>query len=332
MVLDGLPYLVVTPATRCQSALRGRLNRRGQAMSGTLAPVTHGPADIRALLDAHDLRPSRALGQNFVADGNTVRRIVRLAGVTPGQRVIEIGAGLGSLTLALADAGAVVTAVEIDRGVLPVLREQVESRGVRVVEADALTVDWSQLLASDGPADGPWTLVANLPYNVAVPLVIGVLEDAPQVSTLLVMVQREVGERMAATVGDKAYGAVSVKVAYWAHAAVVGRVPASVFIPRPRVESVLVRLDRRTDERGTVVEGKGSARYERIFSVVRAGFAHRRKMLRRSLEGSVAPGAFVGAGIEPTARAEELDLDQWERLAGWAPPPGPVQLPTEPEG
>ena len=227
------------------------------AVSETLAPVTHGPAEIRELLDAHDLRPSRALGQNFVADGNTVRRIVRLAGVTPGQRVVEIGAGLGSLTLALADAGAVVTAVEIDRGVLPVLREQVEPRGVRVVEADALTVDWSQLLAPDGPSDGPWTLVANLPYNVAVPLVIGVLEDAPQVSTLLVMVQREVGERMAATVGDKAYGAVSVKVAYWAHAAVVGRVPASVFIPRPRVESVLVRLDRRTDGGGEVHRGQG---------------------------------------------------------------------------
>ena len=298
---------------------------RGPATSETLAPVTHGRAEIRALLDAHDLRPSRALGQNFVADGNTVRRIVRLAGVTPGQRVIEIGAGLGSLTLALADAGAVVTAVEIDRGVLPVLREQVEPRGVRVVEADALAVDWSQLLAPDGPADGPWTLVANLPYNVAVPLVIGVLEDAPQVSTLLVMVQREVGERMAATVGDKAYGAVSVKVAYWADASVVGRVPAAVFIPRPRVESVLVRLDRRTDDSGKAIEGKGSARYQRTFSLVRAGFAHRRKMLRGSLEGHVAPEAFAGTGIQATARAEELDLAQWERLAAWPPPPGPVQ-------
>ncbi len=280
------------------------------------------------MLDSHDLRPSRALGQNFVADGNTVRRIVRLAGVTPGQRVIEIGAGLGSLTLALADAGADVTALEIDRGVLPVLREQVEPRGVRVIEADALAVDWSQLLAPDGSAGGPWTLVANLPYNVAVPLVIGVLEDAPQVSTLLVMVQREVGERLAATVGDKAYGAVSVKVAYWARAALVGRVPAAVFIPRPRVESVLVRLDRRTEDGGKVLEGKGSARYEAIFSLVRAGFAHRRKMLRRSLEGHVSPEAFAGAGIEPTARAEELDLAQWERLSAWGLAPGPVQPPT----
>jgi 16S rRNA (adenine1518-N6/adenine1519-N6)-dimethyltransferase len=297
---------------------------------------------------ANDLRPSRALGQNFVADGNTVRRIVRLAGVTEGRRVIEIGAGLGSLTLALAEAGASVTAVEIDRHVLPVLRAQVEPFGVRVVEADALRVDWSELLATaptdtpvagaappaaateegaatqGAPTDDSWALVANLPYNVAVPLVIKVLEEAPQVSTLLVMVQREVGERLAASAGDEAYGAVSVKVAYWATAAMVGRVSASVFIPMPRVESVLVRLDRRPGRRpgpdgtGGVV-GPGAPEYERLFSVVRGGFAHRRKMLRRSLDGLVRPEAFEATGIRATARAEELPLGDWERLAAWEP-------------
>ena len=281
--------------------------------------MTHGRAEIHELLQANDLHPSRALGQNFVADGNTVRRIVRLAGVTSGQRVIEIGAGLGSLTLALAEAGASVTAVEIDRHVLGVLRAQVEPVGVRVVEADALTLDWSELLGDDRAGEPPWSLVANLPYNMAVPLVVRVLEEAPQVSSLLVMVQREVGERLAATAGDEAYGAVSVKVAYWATAAVVGRVPPSVFIPRPRVESVLVRLDRRTDRVGGSLDGPGSERYERLFSVVRAGFAHRRKMLRRSLDGSVAPEAFEAVGIRPTARAEELSLGEWERLAGWSP-------------
>jgi 16S rRNA (adenine1518-N6/adenine1519-N6)-dimethyltransferase len=209
--------------------------------------VTHGRAEIHELLAAHDLRPSRALGQNFVADGNTVRRIVRLAGVSEGARVVEIGAGLGSLTLALVEAGAEVTAVEIDRRLLSVLRAQVEPAGVRVVEADALTVDWTELLgsgsgsgsgdaadradradrAADPGRDGPWTLVANLPYNVAVPLVVRALEEAPTVSSMLVMVQREVGERLAARAGDEAYGAVSVKVAYWATAEVVGRVPAS---------------------------------------------------------------------------------------------------------
>ena len=299
--------------------------------------MTHGRAEIHELLLAHDLRPSRALGQNFVADGNTVRRIVRLAGITEGGRVVEIGAGLGSLTLALVEAGASVTAVEIDRHVLPVLRSQVEPLGVRVVEADALTIDWSGLLGTGTT----WSLVANLPYNVAVPLVIKVLEEAPQVSSLLVMVQREVGERLAARAGDEAYGAVSVKVAYWATAAVVGRVSPQVFIPRPRVESVLVRLDRNPDRTGAsgvgggvgaggadggVVNGPGSPAYDRLFSVVRGGFAHRRKMLRRSLDGLVLPEAFEAVGIRPTARAEELALDEWERLAAWQPgetaPPG----------
>lgn len=268
---------------------------------------------------ANDLRPSRALGQNFVADGNTVRRIVRLAGITEGQRVVEIGAGLGSLTLALVEAGATVTAVEIDRHVLPVLRAQVEPAGVRVIEADALRLDWSDLLGGEGAAaDGPWSLVANLPYNIAVPLVMRVLEEAPQVTSLLVMVQREVGERLAATAGDEAYGAVSVKVAYWADATIVGRVSASVFIPRPRVESVLVRLDRRPERGVDGDDGRpGSAPYERLFAVVRAGFAHRRKMLRRCLDGLVRPEAFDAVGIRSTARAEELSLGEWERLAAW---------------
>ncbi|HEX3564559.1 MAG TPA: 16S rRNA (adenine(1518)-N(6)/adenine(1519)-N(6))-dimethyltransferase RsmA [Acidimicrobiales bacterium] len=275
--------------------------------------MTHGPADIRQLLADNDLHPSRALGQNFVADANTVRRIVRLAEVHRGQPVVEIGAGLGSLTLALAEAGAEVTAVEIDRRVVPVLRQQVERHGVRVVEADALRLDWPELLG-DGPE--PWALVANLPYNVATPLVIRVLEEAPQVGSLLVMVQREVGERMAAGAGDEAYGAVSVKIAYWARATVVGRVPPSVFVPRPRVESVLVRLVRRSD----ALWRPGDPSYDRLFAVVRGGFAHRRKMLRRSLSDLVDPGTFEEAGIDPTARAEELTLEEWGRLAGVSAP------------
>ena len=313
---------------------RGRVPRDGAREGETLTHVTHGRAEIHELLLANGLRPSRALGQNFVADGNTVRRIVRLAGITEGRPVVEVGAGLGSLTLALVEAGARVTAVEIDRHVVPVLRTQVEPLGVRVVEADALTLDWAALLGNGESGDGveeggPWALVANLPYNVAVPLVVRVLEQAPQVSSLLVMVQREVGERLAAGAGDEAYGAVSVKVAFWATASVVGRVSASVFIPRPRVESVLVRLDRRAERRTPSaggVDGAGGGRpgpgdpaYDRLFSVVRGGFAHRRKMLRRSLDGLVRPEAFEATGIRPTARAEELDLADWERLAAWRP-------------
>jgi 16S rRNA (adenine1518-N6/adenine1519-N6)-dimethyltransferase len=285
--------------------------------------VTHGRSDIREILVANDLRPRRSLGQNFVADANTVRRIVRLSGVGEGDHVVEVGAGLGSLTLALAETGAEVTAVEVDPAVLPVLREQVEGRGVRVVEGDARTLDWDRLLEGDRS----WSLVANLPYNVAVPLVVRVLEEAPGIASLLVMVQREVGERLAARPGDEAYGAVSVKVAYWATAAVVGRVPPSVFIPRPKVESVVVRLVRhRADGAGADAPGPpagpGTAAYDRLFGVVRAGFAHRRKMLRRSLEGVVEQEAFAAAGIAPTARAEEVSLEGWERLAWWEPRKG----------
>ncbi len=286
--------------------------------------MTHGPAHIEDLLRASGVRPSRALGQNFVADANTVRRIVRLAGIGEGSPVVEVGAGLGSLTLALAEAGALVVAVEIDRRLAGILRAEVEPAGVRVVEADACALDWASLLAgSEVPPHQPWTMVANLPYNVAIPIVVRVLETAPTVTSMLVMVQREVGERLAAGPGDDSYGAVSVKVAYWAKAAVVGRVPATVFVPRPRVESVLVRLERRPDDPpDRRRSGPGSPPYDRLFTVVRAGFAHRRKMLRRSLDGVVALQAFEWAGVDPTSRAEEIDLERWWRLAG-SPPPTP---------
>jgi len=155
-------------------------------------------------------------------------------------------------------------------------------------------------------------LVANLPYNLATPLVLRTLVEVPAVERLLVMVQREVGERMAATVGDAAYGSVSVRVAYFARARVEGKVPASVFIPRPRVESVLVRMERRSAPAVDPAE----VDYARLAAVVKAGFGQRRKMLRRSLAGVVDPGAFDRAGIRPDARAEELTVEEWGRLAG----------------
>ncbi len=271
--------------------------------------MTLSGADIAQLLSAHGLRPSRALGQNFVTDPNTVRRIARLSGAGPGVDVLEIGAGLGSLTLALAETGARVVAVETDRHLLPVLREVVEGTGVETVQGDALELDLAALLAARAP--GPWSLVANLPYNVATPLVLRVLSEVPAVTHLLVMVQREVGERMAAEAGTGPYGAVSVRIAYFARAEVVGRVPASVFIPRPWVESVLVRLERRP----VPAVDPALVSYERLNTVVRAGFAQRRKMLRRSLAGVVDPDAFARAGVRPDARAEELDVAAWGRLA-----------------
>jgi 16S rRNA (adenine1518-N6/adenine1519-N6)-dimethyltransferase len=239
-----------------------------------------------------------------------VRRIARLADVDARDRVVEIGAGLGSLTLALASTGASVVAVEVDRHVVPVLRSVVEPVGVRVVEGDAMQLDWSVVLGSVGG----WVLVANLPYNVATPLVADVLDDVPQIERMLVMVQREVGERLAASVGDDAYGAVSVKVSYWASARVVGRVPATVFVPQPRVESVLVAITRRAS--GPAVD-PSVVPHTRLFEVVRAGFAHRRKMLRGALRGVVSVEAFAAAGVRPEARAEELDVNAWGRLAAY---------------
>lgn len=269
--------------------------------------------EVSDLLSRNGIRPSRALGQNFVVDPNTVRRIARLAGVGAGDRVVEIGAGVGSLTLALAETGAQVVAVELDRWLVPVLRQVVEPTGVTVVEGDALRLDWHRLLGDEGP---PWVLVANLPYNVATPLVLTLLEEAPMIGRMLVMVQREAGERLAAKAGDEAYGAVSVKVAYRATASVVARVPATVFVPQPRVESVLVALARRPRPAVDVDRG-------RLFAVVEAGFAHRRKMLRRALAGVVPEGAFAAAAVRPEARAEELDVETWGRLTACASASGP---------
>jgi 16S rRNA (adenine1518-N6/adenine1519-N6)-dimethyltransferase len=272
------------------------------------------------MLASRGLHPSRALGQNFVVDPNTVRRIARLSGVGPQSSVVEVGAGLGSLTLALAETGASVTAVEIDSGLMPLLQSVVEGQGVRVVQGDALTLDWSELLGSAGKDETgnriAWALVSNLPYNVATPLVAKVLDEVPDVKKLVVMVQREVGERLAAHVGDSAYGAVSVKVAYHAKASLLGHVPPTVFMPRPNVASVIVGIDRRD----VPAVDPSVVTHQRMFEVVRAGFSHRRKMLRRSLAGVVEPDAFDATGVSPTLRAEDLDVGAWGRLAGWRGP------------
>jgi len=269
----------------------------------------HNRRTIDELLSEHGLAPRRDLGQNFVADANTVRRIARLADIGPDDHVVEIGAGLGSLTLALAESGAEVVAVEVDHGVAPVLRQIVEPlANVRVVEADAMTLDWPALLGDTGG----WVLVANLPYNVATPLVCDLLDGVPQIERMLVMVQREAAERFCAVPRTPQYGAVSVKVAHWATARIVGHVPASVFVPRPNVESSLVEIRRRPQP---VVD---AALRERTFSLVRTAFQQRRKMLRRSLAGAVAPEVFDAAGIDAQRRPEELDITEWGRLAAAA--------------
>lgn len=257
-----------------------------------------------ALLSAHGLSPKRALGQNFVVDPSTVRRIARISGVAPPDRVVEVGAGLGSLTLGLLETGAHVTAVEVDDRLVSILGQTVAPLGARVIHGDAMDLDWAGLLG-----DGPWVLVANLPYNIATPLVADVLDGVPVVERMLVMVQREVAERLAAGPGSRTYGAVSVKVAYWAEAKVVGRVPAHVFIPRPRVESALVEIRRRREPAVPGVEPVP------LFEIVRAAFGQRRKMLRRSLAGAVSAHQFAEAGVDPQARPEDLGVEDWGRLA-----------------
>jgi 16S rRNA (adenine1518-N6/adenine1519-N6)-dimethyltransferase len=281
------------------------------------------PTDVRGLLATHDLRPSRALGQNFLADPNTARRVVRLAGVGAGDRVLEVGPGLGSLTVALAEAvvpGGEVLALELDRHLLPVLAEVLDGEPrVRVVQGDAMTVDYGELL---DPGSSPWTMVSNLPYNVATPLVARLLDEVPALATLSVMVQKEVAGRLAAPPGTPPCGAISVKVAYHATAAVVGLVPPTVFVPRPKVDSAIVRFERRP---APPVDVPSAAV---LFALARTGFAQRRKTLRQALRpllGVRTEDVLEAAAVPPTARAETLTLDRWAalaRAAGGAVEPG----------
>jgi 16S rRNA (adenine1518-N6/adenine1519-N6)-dimethyltransferase len=264
-------------------------------------------SQIRDLVDRYELAPSRALGQNFLCDGGTVRKIVHLARVVPGDRVVEIGAGLGSLTLGLCQAGAQVLAIEVDRHLIAPLTETVAGCPVEVHHAEARNFEWAPHLAGYN-----WKVVANLPYNIATPLLLDLLAARPELTHWLVMVQREVGERLAAGAGSRTYGIPSVLVSYWGRARVVGSVRPELFWPRPKVDSVLVEIVRHNVQPVDVP-------YERLSALVRSGFGQRRKMLRRALAPGVGAADLERAGIEPTARAEELDLSAWAALARVAP-------------
>ena len=268
--------------------------------------MTLSRSDASRQLEGAGLRAKRALGQNFVVDANTVRKIARLANIDNHGHVLEIGAGLGSLTLALAETGAQVTAVEVDDQLIPLLHENVDPiDNITVVHADAMKLNWNELLVGGDQ----WALVANLPYNVATPLVADVLDFVPQVQRMLVMVQKEVGERFCASPSTEAYGALSVKVAFHATARIAGIVPPTVFLPKPNVDSALVEIVRHKEPIDAHINQK------ELFSLVRMGFAKRRKMLRGSLAGRVSPEQFEEADIAPTARAEELSVHDWMRLA-----------------
>jgi len=278
-----------------------------------------GPADVRSLAGQLGLRPTKRLGQNFVHDANTVRRIVRAAQLETTDVVVEVGPGLGSLTLALLPEVAHVHAIEIDPVLAAQLPRTVAARAgehtdrLSVVTADALHV------GAGGLAPPPTALVANLPYNVAVPVVLRLLAELPGLRRGLVMVQAEVAQRLAAPPGGRAYGAPSAKLAWYAHAARAGAVPRAVFWPVPNVDSELLAFTRRDPppgERGTV------------FGLVEAAFASRRKSLRSGLAGwagspAAAETALRAAGIDPAARAETLAVEDFARLAATSPAPSP---------
>lgn len=269
--------------------------------------------DIRELCAQLNIRPTKTLGQNFVNDPGTVRKIVRNAGVQAGEQVLEIGPGLGSLTLALLEAGAQVSAVEIDPPLAQALPTTAQARfpeaKLQVFTADALTITGAESIGGATPT----RLVANLPYNVAVPIVLTVLEKLPSIQTVLVMVQAEVADRLAATPGNKIYGVPSAKVAWYASARRTLTIGRNVFYPVPNVDSALVKIERRPHP-------DTAATREQVFAVIDAAFAQRRKTLRQALAGlagsaGAAQEALERAGVSPTARGETLDIDQFAAVA-----------------
>ncbi|MFM9134543.1 MAG: 16S rRNA (adenine(1518)-N(6)/adenine(1519)-N(6))-dimethyltransferase RsmA [bacterium] len=270
-----------------------------------------GAADARAIAEQHGIRPTKQLGQNFVIDANTVRRIVRLADVGPGDVVLEVGPGLGSLTLGLLAAGAEVVAIEVD----PVLAQALPDTVARLRPGDAprLTVIEGDALRVTRLPAAPDALVANLPYNVAVPIVLHLLASFPGIRRGLVMVQAEVADRLIAPPGSRTYGVPSAKFAWFARGERAGSVPASVFWPVPRVESRLVSFERQAAP-------ESAASRDEVFACVDAAFSQRRKTLRSALSGwagspQEAERILREAGIDPSARGESLTVAEFARIA-----------------
>lgn len=276
-----------------------------------------GATDVRALAASIGLTPTKQLGQNFVIDGGTVQRIVRTAKLQPDDVVLEIGPGLGSLTLALLPVVRHVVAVEIDKRLAALLPATVQSRAphhvekLTVIQSDAMAIGAADL------AQQPTTIVANLPYNVAVPVLLTLLPRLPTVRRVLVMVQLEVAERLAAKPSEDAYGVPSVKAAWYGEVHMAGTVGRQVFWPAPRVDSGLVALDRREPPQTT-------ASREEVFAVVDAAFGQRRKTLRAALarwagSPAAAETALTAAGIDPSARGETLGVQAFARIAEQKP-------------
>lgn len=274
-----------------------------------------GAADIRRIAADAGISPTKKFGQNFVIDPGTVRRIVREAGVGADDHVLEVGPGLGSLTLAILETGAQMTAVEIDPPVAQRLPRTISefmpqaADRLRVVRADALTLAPQNL--PDFADDASFTLVANLPYNVATPILLTLLERFDNLGSFLVMVQKEVADRLSARPGSKIYGTPSVKLAWYGVAKSVGTIGRNVFWPAPNVDSALVRFDRYAP--GEAPAAKSSR--EDVFALIDAAFGQRRKTLHAALKKVVPEGTFEKAGIDATRRGETLTVDEFVRLA-----------------
>lgn len=271
-----------------------------------------GAAAVREIAAALGLRPTKTLGQNFVIDANTVRRIVRAAGVGADDVVLEVGPGLGSLTLGLLPEVGRVVAVEIDPVLAGALPETVRTRlPAYAHRLDVVTADAMRLEAL--PGEPPTRLVANLPYNVAVPVLLHALERFPSLAGGLVMVQAEVADRLAAGPGSRTYGAPSVKARWYADVRRAGPVSRTVFWPEPRVDSGLVAFTRHAPPATTASRGE-------VFAVIDAAFAQRRKTLRAALSAwagspSAAEAVLRAAGVDPGARGEGLGVDDFARIA-----------------
>jgi 16S rRNA (adenine1518-N6/adenine1519-N6)-dimethyltransferase len=278
----------------------------------TAGPRLLGPAEVRQLAAELDLRPTKQRGQNFVIDANTVRRIVREAGVGPDDVVLEVGPGLGSLTLALLETGARVVAIEIDERLATRLPVTVAEHAPEALDRlDVVTAD--ALRVTEVPGPPPTTLVANLPYNVSVPVLLHLLTLLPSLERGLVMVQAEVADRLAAGPGSKVYGIPSVKAAWFAEVRRAGTVGRHVFWPEPNVDSGLVSWVRRDPPATTATR-------RQVFAVVDAAFAQRRKGLRGALRGlagstEAAEKALAAAGIAPLERGESLTVADFTRIA-----------------
>lgn len=266
-----------------------------------------GSKETQTILKKYSIRPSRSLGQNFVVDPNTIRKVARVAELQQTDQILEIGAGLGALTCEFSEAKKIV-AIEFDRYLIPALTETLERAAMiektEILHKDAMRINWPEFFST---RIGDWKMVSNLPYNIASPLLLNLLDHAPQVTRLIVMVQREVGERFTAKVGTSSYGIPSVKAQYWADVSIVGHIPPNVFFPAPKVDSVLLEFSRKRNVE-TVEMGV-------LWRLVQAGFGQRRKMLRKSLGKIAETQDFGRAGIDPTLRPQDLAVEDWVSLA-----------------